>query len=502
MLLKRKAGILYPIQSFFKNGKFDIFCGDWGNYRVLNLIKGMGFKVLQILPINPICRISFSPYSGNSALGLEYSFLSVDNLVNEGLVDEKDVEEILLEFERYENEDKIDYVSNFTFKDRVLKKAYQRVKNGILGELEKFINQNQWVRNYAAFYSIKQIENGKPWYEWDEKFKYYENIDWQKLFNLVDPDIFYFYVFTQYISLKQYLSFKEYTNANGILILGDIPIYVSHDSVDVWANRSIFLLDSYGYPEFVAGVPPDYFSEDGQLWGNPVYNWNELERQDFKWWIDRLMFAFKIYDWVRIDHFRGLVAFWSVKYGEKTAKNGFWVEGKPYEFFDTLLDYKPVLPIIAEDLGIITEDVNMFRLHYNIAGMRVLQFAFSDPDNIHLPHNYDKNLVAYTGTHDNNTTKGWFRQENPNVEFIKKYVGIQNLDECNITDELVKLLFSSIANLVVVPIQDVLDLDEKYRMNKPGTSENNWVYRDCLLNQKILELSEKFNHLIHIYKRV
>lgn len=493
-MLKRKSGILYPIQSFFSNQKYDVFIGDWGNLRVIDYVKQMGFKVLQILPVNPICRISFSPYSGNSAFGFDYCFISIDKLIKDGLIEESEVNDIIKDYEIPKDLDKIYYSLAFDFKIKTLEKCYRRNFNLLRNKLDEFINLNSWVKLFAMYCSMKELQGNKPWYEWDNELKYFEDAKIQ------DLDRFYFYVFIQFICNVQYLEFKRYANENGILIFGDIPIYVSHDSVDVWANRDIFSIDDKGYPEFVAGVPPDYFSETGQLWGNPVYNWHQLQKQNFKWWIDRLNFCFNIYDWVRIDHFRGLVAFWSVKYGEKTAINGQWVEAKPYEFFDTLLDYRAVLPIIAEDLGVITPDVDLVRERYGIPGMRVLQFAFSDPSNIHLPHNYSPNTVAYTGTHDNNTTKGWFKNENINKHFLQDYLQ-KFVDENNITDELIKLLLSSPANLVIVPIQDILNLDERYRMNTPGSNQNNWIYRDNILVSKLDNLIPRFYELNNIYKR-
>lgn len=510
MLYKRKSGILYPIQSFYKNQKYDIFIGDWGNTQVIDLIKNMGFKILQILPINPICKISYSPYSGNSAFGFEYLFISVDKLVETNFIEEKEVNEILTNFVQPEDFSKIYYNEALEFKRKVLEKAFKKAFYNLKDKLDEFVYLNKWCLFYSIYNALKELENGKPWYQWEENLKNYplklynNNLNSDKLFSEIE-ERYYFHVFIQYICWKQYLEFKNYANSRGILIFGDIPIYVSHDSVDVWVNREIFKLRDDGYPEFVAGVPPDYFSPTGQLWGNPVYNWDKLKEQEFEWWIRRLEFSFKVYDWVRIDHFRGLVAFWQIPSSSVDATTGQWVEGKPYELFDKLLDYFPTLPIIAEDLGIITPDVEKFRDSYGIPGMRVLQFAFSDPLNIHLPHNYLPNTVAYTGTHDNNTTKGWFKNENKNMEFLINYIGKYfsnyQITEDNIVEFFISLLFGSVANLVVLPIQDVLNLDEHCRMNTPGTNQNNWVYRDNLLNQKTEILIPKFHQLNKTYKR-
>ncbi|MFN4220219.1 MAG: 4-alpha-glucanotransferase [bacterium] len=501
-LVKRKSGVLYPIQSFFKRNKYDIFIGDWGNFEVIDVIKRMGFKVLQILPINPICRISGSPYSGNSAFGFEYAFISVDKMIQEGLIEDKEVQDIIENFlnDGIKDYSKIYYGYAFEFKRRVLEVAFKKNFSLLKSELDKFISYNSWCINFAVYNVLKEFHNFKPWYEWPEEYRNYSP-NLVKKMSQQASDRFYFYVFTQFLCWDQYMEFKRYANDRGILIFGDIPIYVAHDSVDVWANREFFKVREDGCPEFVAGVPPDYFSSTGQLWGNPVYNWDALQKQNFKWWVERLSFCFKIYDWVRIDHFRGLVAFWQIPFGSEDATTGSWQEAKPYEFFDTLLDYFSVLPIVAEDLGVITPDVDKFRDHYGIAGMRVLQFAFSDPSNIHLPHNYSSNTVAYTGTHDNNTTKGWFRKENVNLDFLSSYLGRKDMNEDNISDIFIELLLGSVANLVIIPLQDLLNLDENYRMNTPGTSENNWIYRDDLLISKLENLASKYYNLNKVYKR-
>ena len=500
MLLKRKSGVLYAIQSFFRHSKYDIFIGDWGNLKIIDYLKDMGFRVLQILPINPICKISYSPYSGNSAFGFEFAFISVDKMIQDGFIDESQVERIFYEFPKIEDFSKIYYKEAIEFKNKVLDVAFKMNYQKIKKELEDFVNLNPWCYNLCLYSAIKEIQSNKPWYEWDEFYKNYSNEKLEKIFREL-KERFYFYVFGQYISWLQYLNFKSYANSNGILILGDIPIYVSYDSVDVWANREIFKIDSDGRPLFVAGVPPDYFSSTGQLWGNPVYDWDKLKEQNFKWWIERMKFSFRIYDWVRIDHFRGLVSFWQIPFGSKNAINGNWQEAKPYEFFNTLLDYFPVLPVIAEDLGIITPDVDKFRDHYFIPSMRVLQFAFSDPSNIHLPHNYTSNIVAYTGTHDNNTTKGWYKNELNNYQFLSEYLQKYDLNEDNVTESLIKLILSSVANLVIIPIQDLLNLDEKHRMNTPGTFGNNWLYRDNLLPSYLSSLIIKFREFNNLYKR-
>lgn len=490
MIIKRSSGILFPIFSFPSCDDYDIFIGDFTTiYKTnfINLIKSLGFSKIQILPINPVCNLSFSPYNSYSAFAGNPYFISIYKLIQDGLISPNEVNNILNEIiNKYSLVelplDKVHYNLAFEFKDKILRLVFNNFKNSknntkIELELEIFKNQNNyWINDYAVFKYLKKINNNQSWNNWNLKFKEHINL------NDLDRNEVEFYIFEQYLFYKQYFEIKEILNNEGIEIIGDIPIYVSYDSVDVWANRELFKLDNEGNMLAVAGVPPDYFSETGQLWGNPIYNWEVLAKTGFKWWIKRLLHSFKVYDLVRIDHFRGLVAFWEVPAYEKTAINGKWTNAKPYELFNTLLNYKSILPIIAEDLGVITEDVELFRQHFYIPTMRVLQFAWDNIDtNPHIPHNYPSNSVVYTATHDNNTTKGWFLNEASSYqkELINKYFA-KEITEHNISIEFIRLILSSNSNLAIIPIFDLLNLDQNYRINKPGSIENNWVYRDNL----------------------
>ena len=492
MLIKRSSGILFPIFSFPSCDNFDIFIGDFTiiyKTNFIELIKKLGFSKIQILPINPIDRLSFSPYSSYSAFAGNPYFISIYKLIQDNLITYEQVNNIFNEIrDKYSVDlnnlilDKVNYKLAFEFKDKVLRLAFNNLKNStakikIEVELEIFKNNNKyWIYDYSIYRYLKKVNNEKPWNQWDIKFK--ENIN----INELDNEEIEFYIFEQYLFYKQYFEFKEVLNEEGIEVIGDIPIYVSYDSVDVWANRELFKLDNEGNMVVVAGVPPDYFSQTGQLWGNPIYNWDILSKTGFKWWIKRLLHSFKIYDLVRIDHFRGLVAFWEVPANENTAINGKWVNAKPYELFNTLLNYKSVLPIIAEDLGVITEDVELFREKYKIPTMRVLQFAWDNIEtNPHIPHNYPSNSVVYTATHDNNTTKGWYLTESTDYQkqLINKYF-LKEINENNISIEFIRLLLASNSNLVIIPVFDLLNLDQNYRINTPGTTYNNWLYRDNL----------------------
>ena len=505
MLLKRTSGILFPIFSFPRVSKYDIFMGDLSvitNLDFIKLIKNLGFSKIQILPINPVCNLSFSPYSSYSAFAGNPYFISVSKLIQDGFITQQEVENLFNNFiyDYSINIDELDLTKNhyklaFEFKNKILKIVFDNIMNStsktkIEIEMEIFKKQNSyWIYDYSLYRLLKEIENNKPWNQWNIKFK--ENLNLKEL----DEYKLTFFIFEQYLFYKQYFEFKEILNEEGIEIIGDIPIYVSYDSVDVWANREIFKLDNEGNMVVISGVPPDYFSATGQLWGNPIYNWDVLQKNNFKWWIKRLLHSFKIYDLVRIDHFRGLVAFWEVPSNEQTAINGKWVNAKPYELFNTLLNYKSVLPVIAEDLGVITEDVELFRDRFNIPTMRVLQFAWDNIDtNPHIPHNYPLNSVVYTATHDNNTTKGWFLNEAKpyQKELINKYLS-KNIDENNVSNEFIRLILSSNSNLAIIPIFDLLNLDEKSRINKPGSIENNWIYRDNFL----LSISNEYKNCIY-----
>ena len=272
------------------------------------------------------------------------------------------------------------------------------------------------------------------------------------------------------------MKLKKYANSKGIKIIGDMPLYVAYDSVEAWTSPQNFILDENSKPLHVAGVPPDYFSKTGQLWGNPVYNWEHLEKTKFEWWIERVSANLKLYDIIRIDHFRGLSAYWSIPYGEKTAVKGKWVKASGKKMFDALKKEFTELPFIAEDLGVITPDVEELRDHFDFPGMKILQFAFdSNEENEYLPHTFNTNCVVYTGTHDNNTTKGWFDSISAkDKKFVKEYIG--SLDE-GISKTLIRMAWASKADFSIAPLQDLLDLDEKARMNLPGTHSKNWIWK-------------------------
>ena len=350
------------------------------------------------------------------------------------------------------------------------------------------------------FVSLKEGFKNVIWTEWPEDIRnrtgralreYKERLD-----DRIRMEKFY-----QYLFFDQWSSLKEYCNVKKINILGDIPIYVTYDSSDVWTNPEVFKLDEQRRPKFVAGVPPDYFSETGQLWGNPVYNWEYLRETSYSWWIKRLEHNLKLIDIIRLDHFRGFVSYWEVPAGEETAVNGRWVDVPVEDFFKALFKRFPNLPVIAEDLGIITPEVREVMNRFVFPGMKLLIFAFGDdfPNGAYLPHNYSRNCVVYTGTHDNNTVKGWFRTEaNPqDKKRLFSYIG-REVEEENIHWELIRLAMGSVANTVIIPMQDILGLGEESKMNLPATSNGNWQWRlipeqlTPLVTEKLREITETY----------
>lgn len=491
----RGSGILCHISSL--PAPFGI--GDLGSnaYKFVDFLKETGQSFLQILPLNP--TESFygnSPYHGISALAGNPLFISPEGLLNEGLISPADISDIPKFSER-----EVDFESVINFKKRVFDIAYNNFKVGC--EFKAFVRRNSWwLEDFALFSALKRRFKDTSWGGWpkDLRDRNPSLIEAQK--KELEQDILR-EEFLQFIFDKQWKDFKSYCNERGIHIIGDIPIYVDYDSVDVWTYPQIFKLDSNKKPIAVSGVPPDYFSSTGQLWGNPVYNWESMAENRFDFWIRRFKRMLELTDIIRIDHFRGLVAYWEVPYGEKTAMNGKWVDVPVYEFFDTLFHRFSKLAVIAEDLGVITPDVREVIRHYGFPGMKVLLFAFGDedPHNLYLPHMYEKNSVVYTGTHDNNTALGWFETEANDREKKRffSYVG-RDVPHNLINREFIRLAMSSVSNIAIIPIQDVLGLDASSRMNTPARNTGNWQFRftQDMLND---DIKMYLRDITHIYGR-
>jgi 4-alpha-glucanotransferase len=472
---KRGSGILLHISSL--PSLYGI--GDFGPsaYQFADILTQINQRYWQILPLSPTDTIYHnSPYYGLSAFALNPLFISPDFIIKEGRIQEKDLEPA-----QNFSKEKVQYQEVTSFKRKLFDKmcSYLDVAKES-SDYQTFCERNRdWIDNYAFFTAINKHFNGKHWRQWpgDIRNRLPEAVSaWSNtLKREIEAE-----KFIQYVLEKQWFSLKEYCNKKGICIIGDIPIYVDYNSAELWGNPNIFKLDEDKNPYVVAGVPPDYFSETGQLWGNPIYNWDELKRTGFQWWIKRLKRAFSLYDIVRIDHFRGLVAYWEIPAKEKTAVNGKWVNVPVTDFFDSVLQQNRNYPIIAEDLGIITEDVAEIMKKYGFPGMKVLLFAFGGElgSNPYLPHNHVEDCILYTGTHDNNTAVGWFKEEATEEEKnnLFKYVG-KRVSSKNIAWELIRIAMSSVAKTVIIPMQDILSLDQNARMNKPSVAKDNWEWR-------------------------
>ncbi|HEY9803968.1 MAG TPA: 4-alpha-glucanotransferase [Leptolyngbyaceae cyanobacterium] len=493
----RSSGVLLHPTSF--PGRFGI--GDLGleAYRFIDFLERSYQQYWQVLPLGPT-GYGNSPYMCYSALAGNHLLISPDKLRDEGLLAEED----LANLPNFPT-DKVDFEQVAPIKIQLLKKACENFKTRASDiQQQKFTGfcatKAYWLDDYALFMALKDTQDNSSWYTWEPAIAKREPEALERVQRQLTDEIFY-YKFIQYEFFRQWSELKSYANLRGIEIIGDIPIYVAHDSADVWANPEIFCLDEQtGEVALMAGVPPDYFSATGQLWGNPVYNWEELQKQDFKWWVQRFEAMLDYVDVIRIDHFRGFEAFWTVPQGEETAINGKWVKAPGEELFDVIKQKLGKLPVLAEDLGVITPEVEALRDKYEFPGMKVLQFAFgSDPGNPFLPFNYTSNFVVYTGTHDNDTTLGWFNQASDYEKHnLLLYLGCVSPE--GIHWDLIRLALSSVANQAILPLQDILGLGNEARMNFPSVAKGNWEWRydTSALTQG---LSDRLKVLTKLYGR-
>ncbi|MDQ4106644.1 MAG: 4-alpha-glucanotransferase [Actinomycetota bacterium] len=479
----RSAGILLHPTSL--PGPYGI--GELGPEALdfVDFLKEGGQRSWQILPLSPTGGDG-SPYSSYSAFAGNPLLISSERLVEDGLVENAE--------ERPGGP--VDYPAVISAKTKLLREAYENAKPG--KQFEAFVEEHRsWLEDYALYMALKGKYGGRGWNEWDEGLARREPDALERARREFASEV-RFHQFVQYLFFRHWSEVKDVANAARIEVIGDIPIFVSHDSADVWAKQDLFHLDESGAPTVVAGVPPDYFSETGQLWGNPLYDWNRMKKDGYSWWVERMRMALTLYDAVRIDHFRGFEAYWEIPADAETAREGRWVKGPGKDVFRAFSAGLGELPIIAEDLGEITPEVETLRDELGLPGMKVLQFAFSGPDNHFLPHDYgDSNWVVYTGTHDNDTTAGWWRSADPEGRsFARRYLG---KDYVCVRD-FVRLAYASVAERAVVPMQDLLELGPEHRMNTPGTTEGNWSWR---LDKSALtpELAERLRGLAETYGR-
>lgn len=496
---KRGSGILLHITSL--QSPFGI--GDLGadSYKFVDFLKETHQSFWQILPLNLTCpAYGNSPYSSFSAFAGNSLLISPEQMVKQGFLSDSDLQD------RPAFPDiKVDYNEVIKFKKRLFNRAYENNSDRLAdhGEFRKFCMENShWLDDYTLFICAKDHLKGVIWNKWPEDLRDRREDALKTWTEKLSGEILR-EKFLQYIFFTQWHSLKDYCNDKGIKIIGDIPIYVNYDSCDVWANPDIFSLDEEKKPVFVAGVPPDYFSATGQLWGHPVYKWDVLKDSGYSWWIKRIRQNLELFHMFRLDHFRGFVSYWKVSASEKTAINGEWVQAPAEDFFNNLFAQIPDLSIIAEDLGVITPDVREIMKQFRLPGMKVLLFAFGDDvsTNPYAPHNHVKNCVVYTGTHDNNTITGWFKNEvdDEGRKRISEYIG-RKVTEETVHHDITVLAMMSVANMVIIPMQDILGLGEKYRMNLPASPSGNWEWR-LGPEQLTPALTEKLGRMTRIYGR-
>lgn len=492
MKFSRAAGIiLHPTSLPGPDG-----IGDLGPeaYRWINFLAESGCKLWQVLPLGPT-GYGDSPYQCFSAFAGNPYLVSPALLLEDGLLRRSDLSDRPLY-----NPNRIDYGEAIQWKIKILDRAYENFKHlhdsDLYKEYQQFrVNEADWLNDFALFMAIKEAHGGISWDQWPEELRM-RNSTALEHFKQSEGERIERHAFRQFLFFRQWLDLKAYAHQKNIQIIGDIPIFVAYDSADAWSNRELFYLDDEGKPTVVAGVPPDYFSPTGQLWGNPLYNWDVHRQQNFRWWIRRMEATLKLVDIVRLDHFRGFAGYWEVPFGMPTAEVGRWVKGPGEELFNAIRQALGDLPIIAEDLGVITPDVVELRNAFNLPGMKVLQFAFStDPLDPFLPHNYETNCVAYTGTHDNDTALGWYlTAPEKEKDFIRRYLARSGED---ISWDMIRAVWSSVAVFALAPMQDVLSLGSEARMNLPGRASGNWCWRlhADALSPAILNKLKEINYL-------
>lgn len=489
----RASGILMHISSLPSN--YGIGTLGQEAYNFVDFLKKSGQTYWQILPICPT-GFGDSPYQTFSSYAGNPYFIDLDFLIADGLLQKNECSSIKWSLKNTS----VDYKRMYDNRYKVLKKAYNRFIKSPPKEFEKFCNSEKyWLDDYALFMAIK-TQTDEVWNNWDEDLKFREKNAIKDFENKNSDDVM-FYKVIQYLFFLQWHRLKEYANQNGIKIIGDIPIYVASDSVDVWKNPELFLLNNENEPTCVAGCPPDLFSKNGQLWGNPIYNWDKMKEDGYEWWIRRLKYVSEIYDITRIDHFRGFDSYYTIDAKAKTARKGEWIKGPGIDFFNSIKKELGELNIIAEDLGFLTPSVHKLLKRTGFPGMKVLQFAFDNgKDSDYLPHNYPKNTVVYTGTHDNDTILGWIKTtKKQDVNFAIDYLRLSEEEGYNWG--MMKGAWASVANTVIVTMQDLLGLDSDARMNIPSTVGENWKWR-ASKNSMSNTLAKKINKCMKTYKRV
>ena len=469
----RVAGILLHPTSL--PGRFGIGDLGPGADRFLDWMEEAGQKLWQILPLGPTA-FGNSPYGCLSAFAGNPLLISPEELLAEGLLEEPELEGAPLGVEA-----EVDFGAVIPWKKELLRAAHRRFlakrPAGLSGAFSAFVEdptQAYWLEDWALFAALKSRYGGREWAAWEKPIRLREPKAVARVRKELSAEVDY-RRFVQFVFFRQWARVKGEANRRGIQVMGDVPIYVACDSADVWAHRRLFTLDEEGKPETVAGVPPDYFSETGQLWGNPLYRWDRMAEEHFAWWIERVKLNWRLADLVRVDHFRGFAGFWEVAATEKTAVNGRWVEAPGKRLFTAIKAVLGEVPFVAEDLGVITDEVRELLEATGFPGMKVLQFAFAGDDQEYQPHRHVPNCVVYTGTHDNETTRGWWDgSDEATRERVREYLGTDGRDVCG---DLIRAAYTSVAERAVVPAPDVFGLGNEARMNTPGKDRGNWAWR-------------------------
>lgn len=476
--MKRESGVLMHISSLY--GDYSV--GSFGKNAesFIDFLHNCGFSWWQVLPLCPIDECN-SPYQSHSAFAGNPYFVDLDILHDEKLITDSELEE-----SRQKTPYSTEYARLYENRIKLLKKASRRAENR--AEIENFANSDKYIKKFCEFMALKAANNGAKWQDWS--------------ISEPDSETLFMWKFIQFHFFRQWERIHEYANSRGVKILGDIPIYVAPDSSDVWGFKEQFLLDEHGFPLSVAGVPPDYFAPEGQHWGNPLYNWEAMEKDGFSWWCDRLTHQLNMFDGVRLDHFRGFESFWSIPAKSVSAKDGSWQKGPGMKLTAKLKKCGGDKLIVAEDLGDITPEVINLRDESGFPGMRVMQFGFLEyGDNIHKPHNYTNDCVAYTGTHDNNTLLGYLWELPMDMKTrMLRYCGYCSDNWEQGFDSLVRTLFASSAGLVMLPIQDLLKYGSDTRLNIPGKADGNWQYR--ITEEQLMSIDKSYyKSLNDLYSR-
>ncbi len=493
----RESGILLPVFSL--PSKFGIGSFSREAYEFVDFLYGAAQGFWQILPVGPT-GYGNSPYQPFSAFAGNPYFISLETLIEEGLLTWDECNSA--DFGK--DETKVDYGALYANRDALLRKAYERfIESGKeTEELKKFTGrEKEWLKDYALFTSIKKKMNGAPWYEWEDDLKKRNAAALKKMEKELKDDIDFVY-FQQYEFDRQWHKLRKYANDRNVKIIGDLPFYVSLDSVDCWSNPDVFLMDKDLNPKVVAGCAPDAFSRTGQLWGNPIYDWKALDKSGYKWWVKRIKRNYDFYDVIRIDHFHGFCEYYAVPYGDKTAENGKLCKGPGMSLFNALKAEIGDLRIIAEDLGTNTPENEALIRESGFPGMKVLQYGFTSWDSYYVNHRHVNNCVVYTGTHDNTPTRAWVEEINEGErDFCRRYINSMTSDYGQLTWDIIREAFRSVADLIIIPLQDYLCFGREARINTPGTSEGNWEWRlrPNFLSQ---DLKNSIKGLTELYSRV